>query len=247
SALIAVAELHAHKLGNLPSAIGAYQRVVSEFAERPEARRAQLDIVSHYFAQKNFNQARLEAEALMRRWPASNEAAQARFELADALFGQRRYTEAVAEYESLSRETHDPSLQALVAYELGNCYQELGQTDRALGHYYSALAQHPNPLLVQGKIARVRARLHRLAPARRIMNARAAAGPARPPDPADSRDDVGRMKSNVRRAKNSVRWASEEVLAAPTTNTDAPSPSLVEAEPHEPTEAVVPDDGAPTP
>ena len=245
SALLTVAELHAHKLGNVPGAIGAYQRVVSEFGGRPEARGAQLAIVSHYFRQKDYNQARLEADVLVHHWPHSAEATQAQFETADAYFGQKRFAEAIALYERLFADRQDTSLRALVSYELGNCYQEVGHIDRALFHYYAALAQHPNPQLVQSKIARVRARLHRLAPARRIMSAQSGQRLRRPTG-ADQRDDVGRVKSYTHGSKDRIPLAPEHVLAAPEANTAVPAlPPNHEQQPQEPTEAFVPDAGAP--
>src|SRR5690606_27203546 len=62
----------------------------------------------------------------------------------------------------------DNQLKALVLFELGNCYQELGQGDRALAYLYNSLSDHPNPMLVQKKIQRIRRRLVRTAPAASI-------------------------------------------------------------------------------
>jgi hypothetical protein len=52
-----------------------------------------------------------------------------------------------------------------VLFELGNCFQELDDLDRALAYYYACLSDHPNPTLVQRKIKRVRVRLHHIRPA----------------------------------------------------------------------------------
>lgn len=175
SALATVADLYHYKIANLQQGIDAYQRLVAEFPARPESRHAQLETVAAYFKLKNYDQARTEAAALLKRWPDSAEAMQAEFEVADTYYVQKRYTEAIATYEQLLERRPEPNLSALVLFELGNCYQELGDGERALTYFYASLPGHPNPGLVQRKIARVRSRLHHTAPEGSIMNAVAAA------------------------------------------------------------------------
>jgi tetratricopeptide (TPR) repeat protein len=159
-----VADIYHHKLGNLQSAIAEYQKLVADFPDKPETRWAQLQISGAFFQLKDYEQARTEAEAVVNRWPASIEAAQARFQIANAYYVQGRYSEAIATYERLLEGNPDAELASLVLFELGNCFQELGDLDRALAYYYACLADHPNPLLVQRKIRRVRARLHHMQP-----------------------------------------------------------------------------------
>ena len=163
-----MADIYHHKLGNLESAITEYQKLVAEFPEKSETRWAQLQISGAFFQLKDYDQARTEAEALITRWPASTEAAQARFQIANSYYVQGRYTEAIATYERLLEGSPDASLASLVLFELGNCFQELGDLDRALAYYYACLADHPNPLLVQHKIRRVRARMHHMRPTQEI-------------------------------------------------------------------------------
>ena len=174
SALATVADLYHYKIANLQQGIDAYQRLVSDFPTRPEARHAQLETVAAYFKLKNYDQARTEAATLLKRWADSPEAMQAEFEVADTYYVQKRYTEAIATYELLLQRKPEANLTALVLFELGNCYQELGDGERALTYFYASLPAHPNPGLVQRKIARVRSRLHHTAPQSSIMNAVAA-------------------------------------------------------------------------
>ena len=110
--------------------------------------------------------------------------------MADSYYLQKRYTEAIATYERLLDVKPDANLTALVLFEMGNCYQELGDGERALNYYYASLPQHPNPALVQRKIQRVRTRLYHLTPSDSILNSAhpshrvAALGPAAPAPPA---------------------------------------------------------------
>ncbi len=159
-----VADIYHHKLGDLQTAIDAYHKLVSEFAERSETRRAQLQIVSAYLQLKNYEQARTEAARVIERWPQSPEAAQARFQIANSYYVQGRYAEAVATYERLLEEKPEPQLAALVLFELGNCFQAQAAPERALAYYYACLQDHPDPMLVQQKIRRVRTRLMRARP-----------------------------------------------------------------------------------
>ena len=59
----------------------------------------------------------------------------------------------------------EPALTALVLFELGNCFQETGEMSRALAYYYACLLDHPDPMLVQRKIKRVRKRIDNTKPA----------------------------------------------------------------------------------
>lgn len=169
TARAAVADIYQHKLGDVETAIDEYQKLVLEFPNRAETRWAQLQIAQSYFHLKNYDQARAEAQALTKRWPDSPEAAQARFQIANSYYLQERYTDAVETYESILKGKPDDQLKALVLFELGNCYQELGQGDKALAYLYASLPDHPNPMLVQRKITRIRRRLVRTAPASSIL------------------------------------------------------------------------------
>ena len=232
SALWSVADLYTHKLADLHSAIGAYQRLVSQFGHHTEAPKALLEVVSCYFRLKDYNQVRLEADTLCQRYPNTAEAAQARFEMANAYYVQRRYTEAIATYEAVLSAKPDPELGALVDYELGNCYQELGQTARALGSYYAALSHHPSPKLVQSKIVRVRARLHQTRPAAKIANAAVILPIVSP---------VQVLPPQRLLKKKSVQQSLSEVEIGAFPSNNARLPELpAESQPQEPTEALAP-------
>lgn len=165
AALAMMADVFQHKLGNVQAAIDAHQRAVELFPDHSETRRAQLKIANAYFQQKNYEQARTEAETLINRWPDGAEAAQARFQIANSYYLQSRYAEAIATYERLIETKPDKELMALVLFELGNCFQETDEMERALAYYYASLADHPDPMLVQRKIKRVRKRIDKTKPA----------------------------------------------------------------------------------
>ena len=176
AALFNLADLYRERLDSLPQAVETYQRLLSDFGERPEVARAHLALMRCYSLQKNYTLARNIGETVLARWPTGSETTEARFQLAEILVQQQQYSAAVPIYERLLSDHPAGATRALGLFELGGCYQDMDEPARALQYYYSALAQHPNPGLVQRKIQRVRARLHDTTPAGNILNANAKVG-----------------------------------------------------------------------
>lgn len=159
-----IADIYHHKLGQPEAALHAYERLIDLFPKQPHAQHVYVDLIDAYWQLHNYEQVRKTAQAVVERWPDSEEAMQARFHQANAYYVEKRYSDAIALYELLLQEQTNAAAAAQVRFELGNCYQELGELQRALDTYYNCLADHPNPMLVQRKIKRVRHRLQRLAP-----------------------------------------------------------------------------------
>lgn len=180
AAYTALADLHAYKLGEPEGAIDALQAMVTAFPERPEARRARLRLAATYSQQRNFEQARAEAQQLVAKWPGTSEAHQAEFLVAQAFHMQGRFREAIAAYVALLREPLGAEFSSLVNFEIGNAHQELGESRQALEYFYECLAAHPNPQVVQHKIARVRRRLEISRPTE-MFGVLEAPAPAKPP------------------------------------------------------------------
>jgi tetratricopeptide (TPR) repeat protein len=155
-----VADIYHHKLGKPQSALDEFQKLVTQFPDKPRSCWAQLQVITIYLQLKNYEQARMEAEMLVQKWPNNDEARQAQFLIANSYFVQSRYTEAMATYTQLLENSPDHEFASLINFELANCFQGLGEDLRALDHYYKCLADHPNPLLVQRKIKKVRNRIH---------------------------------------------------------------------------------------
>ena len=165
AARVSIADITQHKLGEIEGAIDEYQIIVLDFPNHDEARRAQLQIINAYFQLQNYKQARMEAQVLEKRWPQSSEATKARFQIANSFYIQGRYTEAIASYEEILQGPLTLTLRSIILFELGNCYQDMGESQRSLAYLYESLTEHPNPLLVQRKIKRARRRLRSTRPA----------------------------------------------------------------------------------
>ena len=159
TAHLMMADIHRHKLHQPEQALDQLNHAIENFPWRPETRRALLELTTLYIELKNYEQARTEGQALIDKWPQSHEAKEAYFLVANSYYVQNRYSEAIQIYEALLANKSDPSLDALVNFELASCYQELGDYKRALELYYQTLSEHPNPVLVQRNIKRVRTRV----------------------------------------------------------------------------------------
>jgi tetratricopeptide (TPR) repeat protein len=231
-----VADIYHHKLGKHQAALDEFQKLVSQFPGKARSQWAQLQIITIYLQLKNYEQARTEAEALVKLWPASDEARQAQFLIANSYYIQGRHTEAIATYTQILNQDADPEFKALIHFELANCYQSLGDEKRALDHYYTCLADHPNPLLVQRKLRKTRGRLtvnaqkpriHRATPTHRYASRSPAPKKARAPRPAPPKPEP---KPEVQPAPPPEAQLDPEPLATPETTPEATPEAAPEPE-----------------
>jgi len=159
AAQLTIADLYLSRLEKVDEALDIYQNVVRAHPNHPETRDAQLHIAQIYFKRQNFPQVHTEIDALLRRWPRSEEAIQAEMILASSFILEDRFSEAIAIYERLLLNAEEgDSFKAIILFEIANCFQELENYDLALKNLYEALSNHSNPLLVQEAIRRVRNR-----------------------------------------------------------------------------------------
>ena len=226
SAHLIMADIHRHKLNQPEQALDQLNHAIENFPWRPETRRALLELTTLYIELKNYEQARTEGQALIDKWPQSREAREAYFLVANSYYVQNRYSEAIQVYEALSLSDNDPSLKALVNFELASCYQELGDYKKALELYYQTLSEHPNPVLVQRNIKRVRARVRQSGAQPSIYRATPITG--RKARPNLTKPAAQRTKTS---AKPRSAKAKPAPIAQPTvpkktgTTTAAPKPS----------------------
>lgn len=137
----------------------------------PAAAEVRQELVATYVELGNYDAAIDEARALLVDYPEGSVASDARLRLGKAHFLAQHYREAAATFLQLVDAHPGRPLAAVALVEAGHAYQELGEPAQALTYYYAALQAHPNPLLVQDKVARVRARIYQLEANRSIISA----------------------------------------------------------------------------
>ena len=166
-----LADLYAGPLGRPEHAVSALRAAAATRGTRREGAQVREQLWAILLAMGNHEAAHAEAQGIVERWPQAPEATRARLTMGRVDFLAGRYPRAAATLEAIAETTGDPVARAQAQVEAGNCYQEQGDPGRALASYHAALATHPNPALVQVQIARVRDRLHHMAPRDSILNA----------------------------------------------------------------------------
>ncbi len=220
NALMTMADIQMHRLGDVAGAVATYDRLLAAFGSRAVAKEAHLAKLRVFFRLKRYEQSRHEADAWVVRWPEAPGAAEALLVKAQAFQAEGLLAQATDVLEAiLAKPTESlpqAQLAALAAYTLGCCQQELGRTSRALQAYTAALTHHPNPRWLQIKIGHLRNRLRHPSPTARILTAQApmAAQTSRLPP-------RWRARSGVERAKIAQQMLSEVENSAFPGNNDA--------------------------
>jgi tetratricopeptide (TPR) repeat protein len=166
-----MADLYRDATGEPERAVSALRAAAAALGTRTTGAQVRQNLWGTLMAMGNYTAAYAEAQGVLERWPQSREASLARLTMGRADYMEGRYARAAATLEALMDDTQDGQIQAFAQIEAGNCYQELGELPRALTFYYLALEHHPNPAMVQDKIARVRERIYHMAPRDGILNA----------------------------------------------------------------------------
>jgi tetratricopeptide (TPR) repeat protein len=154
-----IADIYYDRLMDYRTAALEYERLVHEFAERDGIDGYQYRVAQSYFLVRDFDQARTEARMLLDKWPQGRFAAEARLLIANSYYLEQRLDDAVAAHQTLLDSGPDVPLRARSLFELGICYQDLGQMQKAEEAYLTALKDHPRPDLVQIQLSALRERL----------------------------------------------------------------------------------------
>jgi tetratricopeptide (TPR) repeat protein len=140
---------------------GAIAELKSALARNPP-RAAELEyrVASLYFELQDYQQSEIEAESVASKYENSAWVDDALFLRGQALaMMESRKLEAQRAYMDLVDRFSESPLKAHALFELGRLKAEQGLGERAIELWAESLKTHPNPGVVQGAIARVRARL----------------------------------------------------------------------------------------
>lgn len=154
----AIGRIFQDRLFDYRSAALEFERMLQLFPNRPGIERYRYRIAQCYFQLQDFEQARAESQLLLQKVPQGPLALQTRLLLGNAYYSEGRYADAAKVHEEIV--TLDPPVDILSRslFELGLCYQETAQFDRAEEVFQRALKIHPNPTLVQAQLSILRER-----------------------------------------------------------------------------------------
>lgn len=154
-----VASIFQDRLMDYRTAALEFERLVHEYPDRQGIDGFQYRVAQSYFLVRDFDQSRTEARMLLSKWPNGKYASEARLLIANSYYLENRLDEAVKAHRELLDTGPDIPIRARSLFELGVCYQDLGDKDRAEDAYLSALKDHPRPDLVQMQLAALRSRI----------------------------------------------------------------------------------------
>lgn len=152
-------EIFEQRDGGCRQAIVEYQRFIGMDPGGAGNDEAQLAVARCSFALGDYEQARAEHELLLERYPESGLRPRALLGIAGALYVTGRHAPAAAAYRRVSAETDDPELRAEAAFGAAGALEAAGDLAAALRELEQARAGHPNPALVEQRLARVRDRM----------------------------------------------------------------------------------------
>jgi len=154
-----IASLFQDRLNDYRSAALEFERLVQQFPDRKGIERFRYRIAQCYFMVQDFNQARTEAKLLLEKIPENNPMAiQAWLLVGNAFYVEGRYAEAAEAHERLLSLQPPADIEGRSLFELGMCYGELLQFDKAERALLQALRLHPNPGVVQAQLMALRER-----------------------------------------------------------------------------------------
>ncbi|MBW1807286.1 MAG: tetratricopeptide repeat protein [Deltaproteobacteria bacterium] len=129
-----------------------FERLVSAFPKKAGIEKYQYRIAQCYFMLREFNQARTEARLLVENFKDSPHMASAMLLVANSFYVEGRYQEAADAHQQFLEIRPDIEIESRSRFELGMCYQELGEHSRAEMSYLAALKRHPRPDLVKAQL-----------------------------------------------------------------------------------------------
>ena len=140
---------------------GAIDQLTAALARNPpQGAELHYQVAKLYFQLGDYQQSELEARKMAERFPTSPFVDDALFLHAQALhMMEPRRQEAAKAYADVLARFPDSELAPHAAFEMGKLREEMGEPEKAIEAWVQALATHPDPVVVQQAINRVRRRI----------------------------------------------------------------------------------------
>jgi tetratricopeptide (TPR) repeat protein len=146
------------KLKDYRSAALEFERLVQAFPDREGIEKYQYRIAQSYFVLREFSQSRTEARLLLEKHPDSPLWAETKLLVANSFYVEGRFQESADAHKQLLSKHPGEEIESRSLFELGMCYQELGNYKKAEQNLLLALKIHPRPDIVQLQLASLKDR-----------------------------------------------------------------------------------------
>ncbi|HOX43711.1 MAG TPA: tetratricopeptide repeat protein [Myxococcota bacterium] len=154
-----IGDIFHDRLHDYRSAALEYERLVSEFPDHPATPGFHYRIAQCYFLLGEHDQARSEARLLLSKHADSKYQAEARLLIANSYYVEGKVAESAQAHQELLAVAPEASLRARSQFELGLCYQDLGDLPAAERAFLAALKDHTRPDIVQHQLTVLRQRM----------------------------------------------------------------------------------------
>lgn len=153
---VRIAEIHAQRLGQPQRAERQFAAVVDAHRTQPGVERLLVRASRLAVDGGRYEAARDHAQRLLDEYPDSDLAPEAQSLVGTALHLAGRHADAVKAYQAVAERWPRTEAAARALFEAGNCLSEGADYAHAIARYLESLPDHPEPMLVQRSLERVR-------------------------------------------------------------------------------------------
>ena len=151
SAREAMALIYEKSLKDYDRAVIQYQKLI-ESGNSANNDKYQFAIGRCYYGKGTVQQAIIEYETFLERYPGSELVPEAEYQIGNSYFVMNRCDDAVKQYERVLEEYPDTNRRSDILLSTGVCLEEREEYGRALQIYRDIKEKYPNPRLIQIKI-----------------------------------------------------------------------------------------------
>lgn len=154
----AMATIYEKSLKDYNRAVIQYQKLI-ESGNPANRDRYQFAIGRCYYGKGTFQQAIIEYNTFLERYPGSKLVPEAEYQIGNSYFVMNRCDDAVKQYDRVLEEYPDTNRRSDILLSIGVCLEEKEEYGRALQIYREIKEKYPNPMLIQIKIESVLERM----------------------------------------------------------------------------------------
>lgn len=147
----AIASIYENSLKDYNRAIIQYQKLIESNIPGKKDK-YQFAIGRCYYSKGNYQQAIIEYQTFLERYPGSDLIPEVEYQIGNSYFVMNRCNEAVKQYDMVLEEYPDISRRSDILLSIGVCMEEREEYGRALNIYREILEKYPNRMLIKMKI-----------------------------------------------------------------------------------------------
>lgn len=154
-----IANIYFEQTHDPEKAIAAYKKLISFSPDSLEIDFFQFRIAQGYFHKNNFEQARLEYQTLLDRFPKSQYNARARFEIGNAYYMEGKYDIAIEALKQVLRNHPQSEYSVEAQFVMAQCYEHQEKHQTALQMYENIHGRYSSPDVLEIRLREVKKRL----------------------------------------------------------------------------------------